>query len=538
MKKIFSRVLLCSIAGLALSAHSAEHQLDINRKIVNITGSSVSKIAVNDSIPGPTVTLTEGEDAVIHVTNHLNETSSIHWHGILLEGIMDGVPGFNHYPSIAPGKTFTYKFKVRQSGTYWYHAHTNGQEQDGLYGALIIKPATPDKVKADVDYVVLISEFTDEDSAQILANLKMSSDYYNKARRTVADFFTDVKNKGFKHAWSNAIDWGGMRMSSTDLSDVSGYTFLMNGKTPEQNWTGLFKLGESVRLRFINASAMSFYDVRIPGLKMTVIATDGQNVEPLSVDEFRFGVAETYDVIVTPMEKNAYTIVAESIDRTGFALGTLATEAQSKINIPKHRQRALLSMADMGMDMSSMDMSNMSPEEMEGMMNSGWADAGTPAGNVALDYADLRYEGIQKDVRIPDRDIEVRLGGNMERYIWTMNGKKFEDAEPLNLQYGERVRIKFINETMMAHPMHLHGMFVQLDNGQSAEKLPNKTVVIIPPGQSYSVLLTANEPGEWAFHCHLNYHMATGMMAKVVVAKMDAAQMPKTVLEGGVHHDL
>ncbi|MDE3017295.1 MAG: multicopper oxidase domain-containing protein, partial [Pseudomonadota bacterium] len=381
-------------------------------------------------------------------------------------------------------------------------------------------PKGKDPIKADRDYVVLLSDFTNESPQEILGNLKMDSGYYNYAKPTVGDFFSDVEKKGFKAAWSEASDWWKMRMSPADLSDVSGYTFLMNGKTREQNWTGIFKPGQRVRLRFINASAMSFYDVRIPGLKMTVVAADGQDVEPVPVDEFRFGIAETYDVIVQPKDDKAYTIAAESIDRTGFALGTLALHEGMKGEAPTPRPRTLLKMGDMGgMDMSDMVMT---PADMK----SGWAEAGTPEGHKALSYADLRYAGIQKDTRQPDRTIEVHLGGNMERYIWTINGKKFSDAGPIKLRYGERVRLTFINDTMMAHPMHLHGMFVQLENGQPAEKLPNKHTVIVPPGQSYSVLLTANEPGEWAFHCHLLYHMLSGMMRKVVVAKLDAADMP------------
>ncbi len=395
-----------------------------------------------------------------------------------------------------------------------------GQEQDGLYGSIIASPAGTDPIRTDRDYVIVLSDFSDEESGDIMANLKMASDYYNVARRTIGDFFDDAKIKGFSKAWKDATDWGNMRMSPTDLADVSGYTFLMNGKSPDQNWTGIFKPGERVRLRFINASAMSIYDVRIPGLKMTTVQADGQNIEPLKIDEFRFAPAETYDVVVTPEENKAYTIAAEPIDRTGFALGTLAPRDGMKGEMPAHRPRALLTMGDMGM----MDMEDMvmTPEDMK----SGWADAGTPKGDAALNYKDLRYAGIQKDTRDAGRTIDVRLGGNMERYIWTLNGKKFMDAEPIRLKYGERVRLTFTNETMMAHPMHLHGMFVQLENGQPAEKLPNKHTVIVPPGQSYSVLLTADEVGEWAFHCHLLYHMMSGMMTKVVVAKLDAADMP------------
>ncbi len=478
----------------------------------------------------------EGDDAVVHVTNHMDVPTSIHWHGILLPGEMDGVPGFNGFPGIAPGETFTYRFKIRQTGTYWYHAHSQGQEQDGLYGSLIFSPAGKDPIQSDRDYVIVLSDFTNEESDQIMSHLKMASDYYNTARRTIGDFLSDAKAKGFKAAWNNAKDWGDMRMSPTDLSDVSGYTFLINGKTSEQNWTALFKAGERVRLRFINASSMSFYDVRIPGLKMNVVQADGQDVEPVTVDEFRFAVAETYDAIVKPEENKAYTIVAEPIDRTGFALGTLAPTAGMKGDTPTQRPRALLTMADMGgmMDHSTMDHSTMSREDMQ----SGWAKTGTPAGQKALDYKDLRYAGIQKDIRAAERTIDVRLGGNMERYIWTLNGKVFQDAEPIRLKYGERVRMTFTNETMMAHPMHLHGMFVQLENGQPTEKLPNKHTVIVPPGQSYSVLLTADEVGEWAFHCHLLFHMMSGMMNKVVVAKLDAADIPQQAVkeEQHAHH--
>lgn len=560
MKRLIS-LLFVLLMFTAMQAQAGEYDLTIAREPVNITGNSVKKITINGTIPGPTLHFTEGEEVTIHVTNKMDEDTSVHWHGLLLPGEMDGVPGFNGFPGIKPGETFTYHFKIRQVGTYWYHAHSMGQEQDGHYGSIVIAPKGNDLVQAERDYVVLLSDFTDEESGSIMANLKMSSDYYQYARRTVGDFFVDAKEDGFSKAWKNAKMWGEMRMLPTDLSDVTGYTFLTNGKTPEQNWTGIFKPGERVRLRFINASAMSFYDVRIPGLKMQVVSADGQNVEPVPVDEFRFGVAETYDVIVMPKEDKAYTIAAEPIDRTGFALGTLAPREGMKGEIPAPRPRALLTMADMGMDhdMGGMDHSkmNMDMTGMEGMdhskmnhdmsqmdhaamghdmpskesmdemsMESGWAKAGTPPGDKALSYADLRYLGIQKDTRQPEREILVRLGGNMERYIWTINGKKYADSGPINLNYGERVRLKFVNDTMMAHPMHLHGMFVQLENGQPAEKLPNKHTVIVPPGQSYSVLLTADEAGEWAFHCHLLYHMMAGMMNKVIVAKLDPSAMP------------
>ncbi|EIJ41833.1 copper-resistance protein, CopA family [Beggiatoa alba B18LD] len=557
MKRLFFMAL--SLLGfLCLSvtsfANTTEYTLTIARNPVNLTGNTVSKITINGTIPGPTLYFTEGDEAVIHVINQLAEDTSVHWHGILLPPLMDGVPHLNGFTGIKPNATFTYRFKIRQTGTYWYHAHSMGQEQDGHYGAIVIRPQQPDNVKVDRDYVVMLSDFSEEESSTILANLKMSSDYYQNARRTVGDFWSSARQQGVSKAWEEAKMWAEMRMLPTDLSDVSGYTFLVNGKNNAQNWTGLFKAGEKVRLRFINGSAMSFYDVRIPKLAMTVIEADGQAVEPVTVNEFRFGVAETYDVIVTPTEDIAYTIVAEALDRTGFALGTLAPQAGMRGEMPSHRPRTLLTMADMGMShgehanhqsTSSTDssqnnkmsgqnehtshaghqmagMSTDSNQDYEtGVKGSGWADAGTPQGDKALSYKDLRYRGTQADTRQPVRDIEIRLGGNMERYIWTMNGKKFANAEPIHFEYGERIRFKFINETMMAHPMHLHGMFMQLENGQPMDKLPNKHTIIIAPGDTYSALLTANESGDWVFHCHLLYHMATGMMTKIVVSKQD-----------------
>lgn len=539
------RLHIMAAAGMALwafASHAAtqEYNLNIAKAPVNITGKPIEKVTVNGGIPAPTLRFKEGDEAVIQVTNNLKEDSSIHWHGLILPGEMDGVPGLNGFPGIKPGETFTYRFPLKQTGTYWYHAHSGGQEQDGLYGSIIVDPKGKDPIKADRDYVVVVSDFTPEKSEDVMKNLKKDSEYYANARRTVGDFWRDVKAKGFSKAWENSKMWGEMRMAQTDLADVTGYTFLINGKSPDQNWTGIFKTGEKVRLRFINASAMSFFDVRIPGLKMNVVQSDGQDVEPVAVDDFRFAPAETYDVVVTPMDDKAYTIAAEPIDRTGFALATLAPREGMKGEVPAQRPRALLTMSDMG-DMDHMDMGDMTMTPAD--MVSGWAKTGAPAGDKVLDYADLRYAGIQKDTREPGRTIDVRLGGNMERYIWTINGKKFSEAEPIRLKYGERVRMTFTNETMMAHPMHLHGMFVQLENGQPAEKLPNKHTVIVPPGKSYSVLLTADEVGEWAFHCHLLYHMMSGMMTTAVVAKLDAADMPSSTTSQpqpmkmeGMHH--
>ena len=389
-----------------------------------------------------------------------------------------------------------------------------------------------------------------------MKNIKKEADYYQNRRETVFDVLKQVKRDGLKATWQDRSMWNQMRMLKTDMSDVTGYTFLMNGKTPQQNWTGNFKAGEKVRLRFINASAMSFFDVRIPNLKMTVVSADGQPVKPVPVDEFRIGTAETYDVIVEPKQAH-YQIEAESIDRTGFSVGTLHDENTSpvkQIEMPKPRPRSLLTMEDMGMnhDMSSMkgmnhDMSSMKGMDhdmssMKGMnhdmpMNSatvkaasdkndntvfGWANASTPEGNKALQYSDLQSLDPQKDTRAAEREIEIRLGGNMERYIWTINGKKFNEADPLVVKYGERIRLKFVNDSMMAHPMHLHGMFMQLENGQDASNMPNKHTVIVPPGKTVTTLLTADELGEWAIHCHLLYHMSAGMMNKLIVANVDS----------------
>ncbi|MEQ1866259.1 MAG: copper resistance system multicopper oxidase [Micropepsaceae bacterium] len=543
--------LFVFLASLS-SAHAGEYRLTIDRQPVNVSGKPIQSLTINGQVPGPTLRFKEGEDVTIHVTNRLREDTSVHWHGLLLPGQMDGVPGLNGYPGIKPGQTYTYRFKIRQAGTYWYHSHSGTQEQAGLYGALVIDPAAPDVVQTARDYVVVLSDFTSEDSDEILRNLKNDAGYYNYGKRTVGDFFADVRRDGFWGAFRDRLDWGDMRMDPTDLSDVSGYTFLVNGKSPAQNWLGLFTPGERVRLRFINASAMSYFDVRIPGLKMIVIQADGQNVQPVPVDEFRIAVAETYDVIVTP-EDMAYTVMAEPIDRSGYARGTLSPREGMTAPIPPLRPRAVLNMSDMGMahdmgdmkgmgDMdgmkgmdhgaggtSGMDhsgMSDMDQGDMSAQAPSepprGWADAGTPPGMKALRYADLKSLAPQKDTRPAGREIVVRLGGNMERYIWTLNGRKANEADPIELHYGERVKLTFANESMMAHPMHLHGMFVQLVNGQPADRLPNKHVVNVAPGTSYSVMLTADEPGEWAFHCHLLYHMSSGMMTKVVVARMSA----------------
>ncbi len=496
----------------ASSALAKTYDLEIKKQDVFITGKAVEAITINGSIPGPTLRFKEGEDVVINVKNSMDEKTSIHWHGLLLDGSMDGVPGLNGFHGIDPNTTFTYKFKIRQKGTYWYHSHSNLQEQQGVYGSIVIEPS---EIKADREYVIVLSDFTEENPNIVLNNLKIDSGYYNYNKRTVFTFFSDIKKNGFSATLRDYMNWGDMRMDPTDLSDVTRYHFLTNGKTPKQNWTGIFRKGEKIKLRFINASAMTIYDISIPGLKMKFVEADGQKVKPVVRDEFRFGVAETYDVIVEPKEDKAYTIFAESIDRTGYARGTLAPKEGMEGAIPKMRSRAILTMADMAMDHSTMhhDMSDMNMDEVK----SGWAKRGTPKGNKALEYSDLISLHPQKDLRQPVREIEFKFGGSMNRYIWTINGEKF--PKPFHLKFGERVRLKFTNETMMAHPIHLHGMFMQLENGQSMKWIPNKHTVIVPPAQTVSLLLTADEAGEWAFHCHLLLHMASGMMTSVTVDK-------------------
>ena len=603
---------VCLVSSSWAFAAVKEYHLNIDEQMVNITGKPLKRITVNGQFPAPLLEFEEGDDAVIHVHNNLkNQDSSLHWHGLLLPGLMDGVPGFNQFKGIKPQADFVYRFKVRQNGTYWYHAHSKGQEQDGLYGALVIYPKDKKPVaaheQAERDYVVMLSDFHQSTGEQIQKNLKNSAEYYQNRRETVADVLKQVKRDGLKNTWQDRSMWNQMRMLKTDLSDVTGYTFLINGKTPEQNWTGMFKANEKVRLRFINASAMSFYDVSIPNLKMTVVSADGQPVKPVPVDEFRIGTAETYDVVVEP-KANHYQIEAESIDRSGFAIGTLHNEnspVTHAIHMPKPRPRALLTMEDMGhgsssgdhadmnhdqmntsqesahpqsssqinhqaMDHSQMDHTKMNAndhsqhqaksdsEPQQGMNHSahtsakpslnentqvvyGWANASTLAGHKALQYSDLKSLNPQPDTRPAERELEVRLGGNMERYIWTINGKKFTEVEPLQVKYGERIRLKFINDSMMAHPMHLHGMFMQLENGQSSANMPNKHTLIVPPGKTVTALLTADELGEWAIHCHLLYHMSSGMMSKLVVANVDAnnpsntPSKPKSVQQGDSH---
>ena len=517
--------------------------LRIGEVPVDFTGRTRTAYTVNGSLPAPTLRWREGETVTLRVTNDLRgRDTSIHWHGILLPANMDGVPGLSFH-GIRPGETFTYSFGVRQHGTYWYHSHSGFDEQLGIYGALIIDPAAPDPVKFDREHVILLSDWTDEDPRTVFAKLKKQSDYFNFNKRTVGDFFTDVRERGLSAAVADRRMWGEMRMNPTDLSDVTGatYTYLMNGTAPNGNWTGVFTPGERVRLRFINGSAQSYFDVRIPGLKLTVVAADGQYVRPVEVDEFRIATAETYDVIVEPSGRDAFTIFAQSADRTGFAAGTLAVRPGLQAPVPSPDPRQLLTMADMGHggggghdahaghDMGAMaapgqqhpatddgnplvDMQAITPEPRLNDPGVGLRENGRRV----LTYADLRSAFEDPDGREPSRTIELHLTGHMEKFVWSFDGVKFDDAEPIRLKYGERLRIVLVNDTMMSHPIHLHGMWSDLEDEHGAF-LVRKHTIDMQPGTKRSFRVRADALGRWAFHCHLLYHMESGMFREVRV---------------------
>ena len=622
---------------------SNNFDLSIGYQKVNFTGQERLATSVNGSVPAPVLRWKEGERVTLKVSNSLDTDSSIHWHGLILPPDMDGVPGIS-FAGIKPGETFTYSFDVKQSGTYWYHSHSGFQEQTGLYGAIIIDPKDPEPFEYDKDYVVMLSDWSDEDPDNIYKKLKKLSHYYNYQERTVADIKKEISQKGFSQTWTDREMWNQMRMSDRDISDVTGYTytFLMNGVTPADGWVGLFQKGEKIRLRFINAAAMTFFDVRIPGLKMTVIAADGQYIQPVSVDEFRIGVAETYDVIVEPDKQMPYTIFAQTIDRTGYARGTLTHDASLRGEVPDMDPPPVLTMNDMGMDHTAMGHGNMEhgghtmeatpptmdhaamnhsapdpstmdhsshqmqpevPSEVQPMMDHsshqmqsevqpmmdhsshqmqpevpsevqptmdhsmhgsdapstmsmlgetvgkgsnspivhkptefgphvdmraetpmqnlndpgiGLRDHAIKFGRRVLTYADLKNLSETRDKREPSREIQLHLTGNMSRYMWSIDGIKFHNAAPIKFKHGERVRITFVNDTMMNHPMHLHGMWSELETGDG-NYLPRKHTVIVQPGAKISYLVTADAKGDWAFHCHLLYHML-GMMRKVQVA--------------------
>jgi CopA family copper-resistance protein len=536
--------------------------LDIAETPVNYTGATRLATTVNGGIPGPILRWKEGTTVNLRVTNRLRVPTSIHWHGIILPFQEDGVPGIS-FDGIGPGETFLYQFQVRQSGTYWYHSHSRFQEQTGLYGPLVIEPAGPDRHPTDRDYVVMLNDWTDEDPERIYAKLKKQSDYYNFAQPTVPDFFRDVREKGLSQALAMRKMWNEMRMNPTDFGDVSGYTYtyLMNGAAPAGNWTGIFKPGEKIRLRFINGSAQTIFDVRIPGLKMTVVSADGQDVEPVSVDEFRISVAETYDVIVEPQDERAYTLFAQSIDRTGYARGTLAPRTGMEAEVPKPDPIQWLAMQDM---MGAMVMGDAGHGNMQGMsgmsgmqgmagMDHGAMSGMAPAapvvrharteygpgvdmhvdmprtnlddpgiglrdnGRRVLTYADLHTIGGPIDAREPGREIELHLTGNMERFIWSFDGVKFSDAKPVHFNSGERLRIVLVNDTMMNHPIHLHGMWSEMENPQGQFQV-RKHTINVQPAQRITYAVSADNLGRWAYHCHLLYHMEAGMFREVVVS--------------------
>ncbi|RTZ67255.1 MAG: copper resistance system multicopper oxidase [Aquificaceae bacterium] len=599
--------------------------LSISEQRVNFTGRPRIATAINGTVPGPTLRWKEGETVNLRVTNKLPVTSSIHWHGLILPNKMDGVPGLT-FNGIAPGQTFNYRFKVQQSGSYWYHSHSGYQEQTGAHGAIVIDPKTPSSYHYDREHTIFLTDWTDEDPERLYAKLKKLSHYYNFKERTLTDLINEIQANGVAKTWETRKMWNEMRMSQRDISDVTGYTytFLMNGVTPSQGWKGLFKAGEKVLLRFINGSAMTFFDVRIPGLKMTVVAADGQAIKPVSVDEFRIGVAENYDVIVEPQANQAYTLFAQSIGRSGYARGTLTPDLSMTAAVPKFDPMPLLTHADMGMNMGSMggmdhgskgmkgdmgdpgmevDHSKMDHSKMNMPMNKPMAgmdhskmnmpmnksmagmdhskmnmpmnkpmagmdhskmnmqgnsmagmdhskmdmsksmikhpkseygphvdmhamdpqyrldDPGVGLrnnGRRVLTYADLRNLHPTKDKRKPTREIELHLTGNMSRYMWSIDGIKYADAQPIHLKYGERVRITFVNDTMMNHPMHLHGLWSELETGDP-NHMPRKHTVIVQPGSKISYQVTADALGNWAYHCHLLYHMAA-MFRKVIVS--------------------
>ena len=521
---------------------------------VAVAGRRGHAFAVNGSIPGPLVRLKEGEPVTLRVANRLAEDTSIHWHGLLVPFQFDGVPGVS-FPGIKPGKTFVYEMPaLRQAGTYWWHSHSGLQEQAGHYGPLIVDPAGPDPVEADRDYVLMLSEFTPLHPHTIMAKLKKGEEYFNRQKTSWTD--------EYPLSGADRRMWAGMRMMPTDIADVTGstYTYLANGHAPSDGLEYLFKPGERVRLRVINGSAMSFFNVRIPGVRMTVVQADGKNVRPVEVDEFQIGTAETYDIVVEPMGE-AHTIVAEAMDRSGMAVATLASRPGARAPVPPLRDPVLLTMKDMGhgsMDHSGMDHAAMGHDMPMGEMDHGAMNMrdtsklptdvkvgpgldmvsadpvdrmGDPGlgldkvGHRVLTYKDLAALEPNDDPRSPSRSMEIHLTGNMERYMWSFDGTKYNAVadRPIRFAFNERVRVKLVNDTMMAHPIHLHGHFFELVNGADRMHQPQKHTVIVQPGGSATFDVTMDEPGDWAFHCHLLYHMHAGMFQVVTVASPEGA---------------
>jgi CopA family copper-resistance protein len=559
------------VGGAALSG--TEFDITVERTPFAVHGRSASAITMNGTVPAPLLRWREGDTVTLRVTNRLDEDTSIHWHGILLPFTMDGVPGVS-FPGIRPGETFTYRFPVRQAGTYWYHSHSNLQEQVGHYGPLIIDPAGPDPVGYDREHVVVLSDWTFMNPHRLFAQLKKASHSLNFQQRTAADLLTDLQRDGLDATLADRLAWGGMRMTPTDIADVTGatYTYLLNGHGPEDNWTALFEPGERVRLRIINASAMTLFNVRIPGLPMTVVQADGLDVQPVETDEFQIGVAETYDVVVQPSSAEAFTLMCESIDRSGYARATLAPRRGMSAPVPPLRPRPLLTMKDMGMAHHGGHDHADHARHAGDAAPAGHADHGGHGGHAdhggqsvpdgpngfahphprgagvdnvaaqpvsrlhepgvgledvphrALSYAELRSLAPNPDPRPPGRELELHLTGNMERYMWSFDGETFSEVVgPLVFRYGERLRLTLVNDTMMSHPIHLHGMFFDVVNGGGSHK-PRKHTIVVKPGEKLSVDVTADEPGDWAFHCHLLYHMHAGMFRVVSVRPLDGEE--------------
>lgn len=569
---------------------SITQDFHIYSESIAVAGGRATANTIDHGVPGPLLELWEGHNARLRVHNHLrHDPTSIHWHGILLPFELDGVPGVS-FPGIDAGQSFEAYFPVRQSGTYWYHSHSGFQEQIGQIGPIVIHPAAPEPQPADREYVLVLSDWTFEDPARLFAKLKESSDYYNFDQRTLLDLAEEVEQEGLGKTLKSRLAWNTMRMSPRDISDVTGhtYTYLMNGQHPAANWTGLFEAGQRIKLRVINASSMTYFNVRIPGLAMTVVAADGQNIDPVDTDEFQIAVAETYDVIVEPAAGTAYTIMAESMDRSGYARGTLAPGHGMAAAVPPLRTPPTRTMVDMGMAMQGMTDKQMSmpdqggahdhevtamgdmagPQSRRGVSdmaaghkmdrasaadataNMAMSDSGPViarhgpdehgVGNITvadvqryrlaerptgladvehrvLTYSQLRNVSQPPDERSPSKTIEVHLTGNMSRYMWSFDGREFAQATPIDFPYGERIRLVLVNDTMMEHPIHLHGMFMELENEQGDYR-PYKHTVSVLPGSRVSLLITADEPGRWAFHCHLLYHMEAGMFRVVRVA--------------------
>ena len=552
--------------------------LHVGTQTLAIGGRSATAVTLNDQLPGPLIRLREGHEFVARVHNHLDVPTSIHWHGLLLPAGMDGVPGVS-FAGIGPGTTFTYRFPIRQHGTYWYHSHSGMQEQQGHYGALIIDPAGPDAVAYDREHVVILSDFLHTDPHRMMTRLKQQSDADNFQKPTLMSLIDEARQSAWRAAIRNRLDWAAMRMNPSDIADITGhsYTYLLNGQASDAPWEGRFTLGERVRLRIINAASMSYFNVRIPDLPMTVVQADGQNVAPVAVDELQIAVAETYDVIVAPEADRAYTLFAESMDRSGSACGFLSPRAGLRAAVPALRTPPRRTMVDMGMaahaghgasSIGTMDPAAHAPaapdahaghvpdaaahaHHAEGpapsapdrgpgpivarhgpdthgpgntsiaeIQRNRLAEPGTglaDVGHRVLVYTDLKRLAHDFDDRPPSREIELHLTGHMLRYLWSFDGRKFSEApEPIPFHYGERLRLVLVNDTMMEHPIHLHGMWLELENGQGRH-LPRKHTVSVKPAERLSALVIADAPGDWAFHCHLLYHMDLGMFRIVRV---------------------